>query len=202
MTNTLLVAELEKRMRPGAFSSVGFLGVTESLESVINQDHQTLEKLGISYQQIADVLARLLQFVEAQRAKLSRENFLEYFHREHDGSEWYFSMHAQISASSNLPGTDIGYLVDSKFQVFIQQSRGLQECPWECEYDRWSSFDFVIFNRQSSEYLTAPGLIVHLIRVHQFFEGLGSPYRVDPAKIIRLLEIGLDANRESIGNAA
>lgn len=37
---------------------------------------------------------------------------------------------------------------------------------------------------------SAPGLIIHLIREHHFFEGFGSPYRVDPTELARLLELG------------
>jgi hypothetical protein len=191
MINTLSIADLEKRMRPGAFSGEGFLGITESLESVMNQDQQTLDRLGISHQQIADALAKVLHSVQAQRDRLLRVSYSEYTHREHDGPKWYLAKHAPVSAFADLPGIDLGYLVDSKFQVFIQQFRGLQECPWECEYDPWSSFEFAILNRQSGEYITGPGLIVHLIREHQFFEGLESPYRVDPAKVVHVLELGL-----------
>lgn len=82
----LSTSELERRMRPGAYSEGGFLGQTES-----------------------------------------------------------------------LPGIDIGYLVGEKLQVFI--------------------------------YITGPGLIVHLIRAHQFFEGSESPYRVEPRKAIRVLAL-------------
>jgi hypothetical protein len=35
--------------------------------------------------------------------------------------------------------------------------------------------------------LTGPTLITHLIREHGFFEGLESPYRVDPERLPRLL---------------
>jgi hypothetical protein len=72
------------------------------------------------------------------------------------------------SAPGNLPGTEVGYLVGDKYQVFIAQYRGLQECPWSCMHDRWSRFDFLILNRESGAYVTGPGLIVHLIRKHQF----------------------------------
>ena len=51
----------------------------------------------------------------------------------------------------------------------------------------WGHFDFLILNRQTGEYVTGPGLIVHLIREHQFFEGSESPYRVEPAKAIQAL---------------
>lgn len=47
----------------------------------------------------------------------------------------------------------------------------------------------MILNRKTGESFTAPALIVHLIRAHHFFEGVESPYRVDPEKVIRTLEI-------------
>jgi hypothetical protein len=48
---------------------------------------------------------------------------------------------------------------------------------------------FLILNRRSGESVTGPGLIVHLIREHQFFEGSESPYRLEPSKAIRVLEL-------------
>lgn len=80
-------------------------------------------------------------------------------------------------------------MIDNKYQVFTMGYRGLQECPWGCEYERWSSFDFLILNRETGEYITGPGLIVHLIREHQFFEGKESPYRVDPTQLARVLQL-------------
>ena len=55
------IPELESRMRPGAYSQGGFLGSTESLEVVIAQDDQALRTLGVSHEQIADVLEQVLQ---------------------------------------------------------------------------------------------------------------------------------------------
>jgi hypothetical protein len=89
----------------------------------------------------------------------------------------------------NLPEPQEGCLVGSKYQVFISQYRGLQECPWSFPYESWSSFDFSLLNRETGEYTTGPGLIVHLIREHQFFEGKESPYRVDPARLARVLRL-------------
>lgn len=164
---------IELRMRPGAYSLGGFLGLTESLESVIAQDRQALSALGISHEQIADELEHLLESVEEQR------NLLLF--RRDSGRDF-----PQFSKDC-LPGTDSGYLVGDKFQFFISGSRGLQPCPWGCEPDRRSSFDFLILNRQSGEYATGPGLIIHLIRHHHFFEGRETVYRMDPAQVARVL---------------
>ena len=46
-----------------------------------------------------------------------------------------------------------------------------------------------ILNRETGESFTGPGLIVHLIREHHFFEGKESPYRVEPEKAVRVLEL-------------
>ncbi len=56
--NAPSISELERRMRPGAWSQMGFLGCLESLEVVIAQDNQTLKALHISCEQIADALEK------------------------------------------------------------------------------------------------------------------------------------------------
>lgn len=189
MSHTLSIRELEKRMRPGAYSLKGFLGKEESLESVIAQDSQTLEMLGITHEQIADELDEVLQCAEDQRDELFRDNFPEYRRREGEGRipNLYYPDPIPRSTLDNLPSTDVGYLVGSRLQVFVVQYRGMQQCPWECEIDQRNSRDFLVLNRQLGEFVTAPGLIVHLIRKHHFFEGLQSPYRVDPAALARVL---------------
>jgi hypothetical protein len=78
--------------------------------------------------------------------------------------------------------------------VFINQWRGSQQCPWDCKAETWGqvywgSFDFLLINRRSSLFFTGPGMIVHLIREHHFFEGLESPYRVSPTKVALTLRI-------------
>jgi hypothetical protein len=187
----LSFCELERRMRPGAYSEGGFLGQTESLEAVIAEDNQTLRKLGVSRGQIADGLENVLQCVLDQRHELLESNASEYWQREGEGRipDLYHPQSVPHFTADNLPSTDVGYLVGDKLQVFITQSRGFQECPWGCDYEHWSSFDFLILNRRSGRYLTGPGLIVHLIRKHHFFEGLESPYRVDPTKAVQVLEL-------------
>jgi hypothetical protein len=178
-------------MRPGAYSKKGFLGQIESLETVVVQDNQTLKTLGIPHEQIADALDNVLQCVEDQRDKLLKGNYQEYRKREGESRipNLYHPESIPRFTVGNLPNTDVGYLVGNKLQVFIVQYRGLQVCPWRCESEHWSSLDFLILNRQSGKCVTGPGLIVHLIRKHHFFEGLESPYRVDPAEVVQVLEL-------------
>jgi hypothetical protein len=219
------ISELEKKMRPGACSGGGFLGPTESLEAVLEQDSTTLARSGFSHAQIAAALEGVLQTAQDQRAAHLAElaGILESGHPKPDKLRTALEMVQQSILASrdksselaaaafkrrdvqlpdlhdpesilsfslgNLPDVDTGYLVDDRLQVFFAQYRGLQDCPWKCDYDHWAYFDFLILNRRSGEYVTGPGLIVHLIREHHFFEGLASPYRVEPAKVIRVLDL-------------
>jgi len=183
------IGELEERMRPGALSGQGFLGPNESLEAVVIGDSQTLDQLGLSHEDIARALADVLQKAVDQRKKLLHSDHTQYRRREIHIPNLYKPESVPHFSLNNLPSTDVGYWVDNKYQVFIAQYRGLQQYPWGCEYDRWSSFDFLVLNRESGEYVTGPGLIVHLIREHQFFEGKESSYRTDPIQLARVLEL-------------
>ncbi|MDI1476832.1 hypothetical protein [Polyangium sp. y55x31] len=83
---------------------------------------------------------------------------------------------------------DGAFHVIGMFRVAIHQWRGTQECPWDCDVDsKWSSIDFVIENRRTGDKLRGPGLIVHLIAEHGFFEGKGTRYRVDPRQAVEVL---------------
>ena len=187
----LSIPELEKRMRPGAHSSGGFLGQGESLEAVIAADDRTLQALGLSHEQVAAALEKVLVSVCEQRDYLLRQNYTEYSQREWgDGKpDVYRSRAGPRFDLDDLPDTEVGYLAGERLQVFFQQYRGLQECPWDCEYDPWSSFDFLVLNRRTGSFLAGPGLIMHLIRAHHFFEGPESPYRVDPSAAAETLEL-------------
>lgn len=182
------ISELERRMRPGASSSKGFLGRTESLEAVVDQDGQTLKELGLSHDQIADALEDVLRCALDQRDEMSKSDYAEYLKRE-GRDPLHLQKSLRCCTIDSLPDTDVGYLVRGTLQVFVVQYRGFQECPWECEDAAWGSFDFLILNRPLGQVLTGPGLLVHLIRKHHFFEGLESPYRVDPFRAAQVLEL-------------
>jgi hypothetical protein len=181
-----LVQLLEARMRPGILSQRGFLGPTESLERVISEDAQTLARFGISYERIADRLEALLQ---PMRGILG---FGPYPTLHKPETIPHFSL-------DNLPDIKLGR-VTGNLHVFVQRYRGFQVCPWECKraecsddagFDKFflwgGSFDFLILNRETAEFVTGPGLVVHLIREHHFFEGMESPYRTDPSRLISVL---------------
>jgi hypothetical protein len=173
---------LERRMRPGADSRMGFLGHGEVLEEVIARDAETLDKLGISYEKMAAAIENVL--TAAMKAP-------------HDLVKGEPERYLNLGAPSKMPRFDLyhlpplseGYL-QGDLQVIMVRWRGCQNCPWGCWVPtEWSDKDFLIVNRRTGAYCTGPALIVHLIREHHFFEGLHSPDRVDPACVARVLDL-------------
>jgi hypothetical protein len=151
--------DIEARMRPGGWSGVGFLGPDESLEEVLVADADTLRGLALEARTLADAL------------------------------------HAVIR--SHLAGN--GRDPSSGYVAGFLHSLGHQACPWAerdsfatcpaAPWDDWGSFNWRIMNVHSGDEMTGPGLIVHLIAGHGFFEGRKSAYRVDPLKLARLLDL-------------
>jgi hypothetical protein len=155
------IEELEARMQPGAFSRVGFLGPGERLQDVLEADARTLEELHLDYGQLATPLDTLI--VEAERSPRRRAE------------------------------------VDNRFQVEVEIHTGFQICPWALDPNhsqctagqgvQHASADWFVRNLKTGRELRGPGLIVHLVRDHHFFLGLGSPLRVDPRELARLLDL-------------
>lgn len=157
---TLSIEELEARMRPGQLSQVGFLGENERLEYVIQQDERSLKNMGITHEELAEKLDYLLRTA-----------------RDSSG----------------------GYVRIGNFEVKLTTYTGFQICPWspdihggQCTAGKGvdhASVDWHIHNIGTGQEMRGSGLIVHLIRDHHFFEGLKSPYRVDPHKLADLLSV-------------
>ena len=178
--------DLEARMRPGRLSEKGFLGPDESLAAVLARDAETLERLGVTHEEVAGAIERVISAVLQQRNQLQAD---EYWKRRANFPDLYHPETIPRFSLKNLPDTDTGYLV-GHLQVFALSYRGLQECPWGCDEEpKWSHLNLLFLNRRTGESFTAPGLAVHLIRAHHFFEGLGTPFRVDPAMAVRVLEL-------------
>ncbi len=161
-SSPLSIEELESRMRPGRFSQAGFLGPTESLSAVLAQDAETLLGLKLSYTELSERLEKLIEVAETNTGRSIR--------------------------------------VAPHFTVSIRKYAGFQICPWSIDPHhmqcmegggvRHASIDWEIRNLRTGQQMEGPGLIVHLIRDHHFFEGFESPYRVDPDELAQLFELG------------
>jgi len=148
-------------MRPGNFSQTGFLGPDESIRQVLDIDARALGELGVTARMLAERLGELLEAAVASKRTVTR----------------------------------IG-----DYNIRVQRYKGPQICPFAPQPHenpcpggggmRLASIDWDIQNARTRVRLSGPGLIVHLISAHTFFEGLESPYRVAPRALAELLELG------------
>lgn len=197
--------ELEKSLRPGGYSALGFLGPEEQFEQVIAQDAAALKRIGLTFEELGEALAKVLDAVDAQSKEYEEairieleaeknpdevvqgEKYREWRARD-ETLDWHgIGKPSPAYALGSLPDTQFGYQVGERLQVFVQRWRGMQECPWGCGYPPGANFDFLLLNREIGVFVTGPGMITHLIREHHFCEGRESPYRVDPIRLAMVL---------------
>lgn len=147
------IGHLEEKMRPGSLSTGGFIGEAESLAEVMYKDEKALEKMGVTYEDVAERIEEIIHKVP-------------YLSREPTPVE----------------------IRGKKFHVRGVAWRGGQECPFGDGTPEYSNLDLYVENEEGHA-ITFPGMIAHLIRKHRFFEGEGSPYRLDPERAVKILGI-------------
>jgi hypothetical protein len=179
------IESLEAKMRPGQSSQGGFLGSTESLDAVITHDEEIIAKFGLTHDQVAQAIEKVVEDALNQKRSIPWEKRTD--ERKADFPYLLRPETLPDFSLDNLPDINQGYCVDH-FQFFMIQWRGYQDCPWGCP-NAGGSFDFMILNRKTGNSFTAPSLITHLIKNHHFFEGVESPYRCDPEKVILVFEL-------------
>jgi hypothetical protein len=154
------MAVVEARMQAGKFSQAGFLAPGERLAQVLADDAAALAELGVSTHALSERLGDLLETAVQSKRRAT-----------HSG----------------------------QFIIRLRQYKGAQICPFAPEPHtspcpgsgaHLGSIDWVIRNMRNGVRLAGPGLIVHLIGTHGFFEGPRSPYRTPPRALAELLELG------------
>ena len=91
--------------------------------------------------------------------------------------------------SSDLPGTPVKLVPRDKVTHVLTVNGLALPCRPDSIY-RYADRDFLLIHRRTGDWVKGPGLIVHLIRDHHFFEGTRSPYRVDPHQVAQTLGLG------------
>lgn len=190
------VTELERRMRPGRWSDGGFLGANERLEEVLAADRRTLAELGLARQEIVEPLSLLIDAPYTVMPDWSDE--LGSLTRSHP--EWEVERLeplreavAQRFGRVECKGP-FAARVGGRYEVVVAAYLGYVACPWGTAFPEAScgrgSGDWWIRDTTRGLGLRGPSLITHLIEKHGFFEGFESPYRVDPAALAEMLELG------------
>ena len=88
---------------------------------------------------------------------------------------------AGLGAPVHLPG---GNLVAE-----YHEAMGYIASPWP-DGRTFPKGEVVVADTATGERVVFTPLSVHLVRRHGFFQGRGSPYRLEPAKLARVLGLG------------
>lgn len=81
---------------------------------------------------------------------------------------------------------DSSTVVDQKYEVETEVVRGYLPCPFNHQGIYRKSYT-TITNLINGKSFTFSALNIHLIRVHHFFEGKNSHFRLEPKELIREL---------------
>ncbi len=159
------IADLEKDVRPGASSDVGsdkgFLGRKEALLSVLAADNaHVVDKLGLTHQELAKHLRVL--------AAIGRKQL------------------ADAQKAKKKPTTEPFKYHGKRFTVSFQFYRGYQRSPFMD--DTKTDTDVTLTNVENSKVLKYSLLVPDMIERYGFYEGTGTPYRVEPRDIVSVLD--------------
>lgn len=69
----------------------------------------------------------------------------------------------------------------------IDEAKGRMICPWPDDEFRCDKRVTTLENETTGESILWTDLGIHLIEAHGFFEGKGSPFRIEPGHLIRML---------------
>jgi hypothetical protein len=89
---------------------------------------------------------------------------------------------------AGVPGLGDFVTVPPHFEVRVDSVRGRMPCPFG-ERGLHSKTFTIVRNTRLGREITFTDLHIHLIAVHGFYEGHGSPYRLHPADLCDILEI-------------
>ena len=159
-------ADLEADMRPGAKTEVGsdkgFLGADENLLDVLAADNAyVVDELGLTHQELARHL-RVLAAIGLKRLDESQKA------KKPDPSAEPFTYHGR------------------RFTVRLLFSRGYQLSPFKDGTK--TDTEARLANADTGKKLDYSLLVPDMVERYGFYEGTGTPYRVDPKDIVAVLD--------------
>lgn len=85
--------------------------------------------------------------------------------------------------------------IDDAVEAAVSDTRGILPCPWP-HPGLFSKIVVTARNTQTGRTIRWSGLSIHLIDEHGFFEGRGSPFRLEPAELAEMI-FGREGNGSS-----
>ena len=78
--------------------------------------------------------------------------------------------------------------VPPRFEVRVESVRGKLPCPFG-HPGLLGKTNITVRNLERRREVTFTDLHIHLIEAHGFYEGKGSPYRLEPRELVEILEV-------------
>ena len=76
--------------------------------------------------------------------------------------------------------------IEDRYEVRAEEHRGMIPCPWKHPQGLFFKSYVELRDKKSGETLIWSDLSIHLIREHGFFQGKGSPFRLEPTVLKRI----------------
>jgi hypothetical protein len=76
--------------------------------------------------------------------------------------------------------------IDDKCQAVVEEAKGFLVCPWP-HPGRYAKRITTVERYDSGETIRWSDLNIHLIEKHNFFEGRGAMFRIEPEKLINII---------------
>lgn len=172
--------ELQRKLMPGSYSGVGFLGDHEGLLEVVQSDWEVVRGLGTTHSEISEALVRVVKGEQSPTPGFEFKTTKDLYRIRIETAGDQF-----CPWDDNSHGQTIGIL----FRTEVLEDR-LSEIK-RGTLDIFDMSDTIRSPNASSLYVVVTGLLPHLIREHSFFEGKKSPYRADPTLLIQALGLSL-----------
>jgi hypothetical protein len=77
--------------------------------------------------------------------------------------------------------------VEERYEIMAEEHRGMIPCPWAHPGGLFVKSYVELRDRETKEVLIWSDLSIHLIKEHGFYQGRGSPFRLEPATLKRVL---------------
>jgi hypothetical protein len=76
--------------------------------------------------------------------------------------------------------------IDKQRRAHVDEAKGSLVCPWP-HPGRFAKRVTTLMNSETGRMVRWSDLNIHMIEQHGFFEGRGSPFRLEPGELIRML---------------
>jgi len=123
-----------------------------------------------------------------------KRDLIQILDEDHARVEQLHVMHQQIAAKmtafrdAGMQGLGEFIDVEPHFSVRVDSVRGKLCCPFEdpCLSPKTN---VTVRNLAIDQEITYTDLNIHLIAEHGFYQGKGSPFRLEPEELVKILEI-------------